>query len=475
MLPIGLGPAVAANDAGWIVVGGGHDPDIGTDSGSIALWQVTDGRGSDSLVEFHATIAHPRGGIHTAFGSAVALDRVGETLCVGAPHESGDGDWPENFQMGRVYLYSSLDRSLDRSKGCDGSRSATSLANVHPQWMLEQSIASTSPMVGAHFGATLAADGRRVVVGSPAHNGRGVAAGFAEVFVHTSEGWKSDGELVPPITASGMRFATSVALRGDLALIGSPNFTGSLMGDGCADLFQRTKEGWTHIARLVSPTPQFAGWFGMSVAIGNGSIAADAIAADFIAAGAPGETAQAQPPASGRFPERAGVVHLFSPVDGSTGNGWIAIDAITSPSPWCEESLNRPEAFGMSLAMAQGAIVVGASEACAQREGGGGDSMIEGVGVAYLFSRRGSTWRIGSRLTAPNAPAEVHDGYCVALGSAPPSTQPPAPRPTPPSTNGEPFIVVGRLGNPDHGVGPGEANVYGPTAPTQPAIDSASR
>ena len=104
MLPIGIGAAVAASETGCIAVGGGRDGDVGVDAGAVAIWNCT----ANSLA-LREIVSHPAARTNTAFGQAVAFDAAATTLCIGAPNEDGtlkeSGKWPENFQMGRVYIY----------------------------------------------------------------------------------------------------------------------------------------------------------------------------------------------------------------------------------------------------------------------------------------------------------------------------------------------------------------------------------
>ncbi|MSR70321.1 MAG: hypothetical protein EXS17_08265 [Phycisphaerales bacterium] len=435
LLPLGIGCAVAANDLGWIAVGAGVDQDTGFDSGAAALWRVIDG-----AIRFEQVVTHPRASRTSAFGAAVTFDALGRRLCIGAPCDAGGGEWPENFQMGRVFVYAQRARLP-----------SPTTSHTVQEWILEASLASDSPLAAGHFGAAIHIANERIIVGSPAHSGRGGAAGRAEIFVRTPRGWKFEAELVPATAMIGARFGTSVALHTrqdgvDLALVGSPNFLGVGFSSGCADLFRRDRDGWRHLTRLSSPHPQSGGLFGMCVAIND----------ELIAVGAPQET----PQESQAFPERAGVVHLFSCTNAGTCDSWGATATVTSLQPWCGSTQARSEAFGMSLALTSRRMVVGASEACGLTTLNGGEGVLEGQGAAYCYERIApALWRAESRLTAPTPLAEVHDGYRVAIGSA----------------RGDPFIVTGRLGNFDQPVGPGEANVFALTAPLVSAADSASR
>lgn len=448
-LPLGVGCAVAANDFGWIAVGAGQDLDIGGDSGSVSLWRMD---GAESCAQ--GVIVHPRASTNSAFGSALDFDPQGTHLCVGAPNEAGARAWPENFEMGRVHLYRLAPCQHDPS-------SARTTAHGHTYWMLEASIESNAPLANAHFGAAVAVDGERMIIGSPSHSGRGVAVGRAEVFVHTANGWKFEQELVAPNGAMGMRFGTSVAIHtaqrgGDFALVGSPNFFGVGFSSGCADLFRRAHGVWQHVARFTAPQPQVGAVFGLSLALDD----------ELIAIGAPQESVQASG-ASPPPPQHAGAVHLYTCAGGGECDPWIHTATLTSPQPSCGPDHLRAEAFGMSLAMARHRLVVGASEACASIATPDGARLSVGAGAAYIVERiAADQWRIEERLVAPTALEEVHDAYRVAVGSV----------------HGAPFVVAGRLGNFDQ-PSPGEANVFALTAathlvatsPASQTLDSASR
>ena len=441
MLPLGLGAAVAASETGLIAVGGGHDSDIGVDAGAVAVWNC-----SVNAVTAQERITHPKDHRQSAFGQALAIDPDGSVLCIGAPNEDGvekdSGKWPDNFQMGRVYLYMSRSGSGVGAGGGAGGNSSV-------RWKLWATLESPQPNIGAHFGSVVATDGARIVVGSPDHNSGGFAAGRVDVFVRRNNLWMHESELAIPLPISGMRFGTSLAIDAETIVVGSPSFSGVGAGSGRVDVFRLKKDGWQYAGRIEAPNPQSSAWFGMSLAISR----------DILAVGAPRET----PLQSQAFPDHAGVVHLFKHTETqSEGDTWQAIFALTSPHPWCAEAQYRAEAFGMSLSIRRGIIAVGASESCNPVAAGQDHDEGEGSGAVYLFHPvdvGGASWdfgaRTGERLTAPDAAFDVHDGYRVALGCA---------RPIAGSElrTAIAFLVVGRAGNPDMSPGPGAANVYWP-------------
>ncbi|MSR28422.1 MAG: hypothetical protein EXS03_02455 [Phycisphaerales bacterium] len=431
LMPLGLGPAVAASDTGTIAVGGGVDHDLGVDAGAVSLWQCR-AHGA----EVQGVIRHPALDVHAAFGSALAFGSNGTRLVIGAPCEEGErgsssGGWPGGFQAGAVYLY--------EWSNAGGSRTGRS------GWHLAASLRSKDPRAGATFGAAVASSGDRVVIGSPGHSYGGFARGLAEVFVVRDGHWHHEALLLPKEATAGTRVGSSVGMYGmdgEIVVVGSPGFGGGLFSRGRADVFRFGTEGWRCVASLEAPSPQSGARFGASVAVTEG----------LVAVGAPHESLERD----GVSPENAGVVHLFRCKDpGTPSEQWHHAGLIVSPSPWCGDGSQRPEAFGIALAMRGDLLAIGASEACVSRaptqDSSEDGETVVGAGVAYLM-RVGAVGEhtIVARLAASGVGEEVHDGYKVALGEIAGSE----------GTDPMPLLVVGRLGNPDLPPGPGCAHAF---------------
>lgn len=142
------------------------------------------------------------------FGFSVALD--GDTLVVGAPGTAN--------RRGAAYVY---------RRGASG-------------WMLEASLLDSPPAPQAEFGHSVAIDGDTLVVGAP-H--RPVEYGSASVFVRAGSSWQFQQKLLveDPVPAGLPRqLGRSVAVEGDLALVGGPGDSNT----GAAYLFVRSGERW---------------------------------------------------------------------------------------------------------------------------------------------------------------------------------------------------------------------------------------
>ena len=423
LMPLGLGVAVAASDTGLLAVGGGWDQDLGVDAGRVALWRWRGGG-----AEFVGAIGHPDGLVRAGFGGALAFGRSGALLVIGAPREDATrehslGGWPGGFQAGAVHLYGAVRHGDARFERMATLRSKDSRA-------------------GAQFGSAVATDGDRVVVGSPEHSGVAFARGFAEVFVEREGQWQCEAVLEVPDVQMGMRYGSSVAVSaagaagaagdgGGVIVVGAPGQSVVGSSRGSADVFRLGKDEWVRVARLHAPTPQNYARFGTSVAADG----------DLIAVGAPQESREPE----GMAPERSGRVHLYRCVDGGTqSERWDHLGTIDSPDPWCADGSPRPEAFGVSLALRDGLLAIGASESCTM-----GSQSIAGAGAVYLVRVDGPLEQATiSRVDSSQAAFECHDGYRVALGRGPARA------------NGTPLLLVGRLGNPDSSPGPGVVTVF---------------
>ena len=155
-----------------------------TTVGTVQLFK----RGADmKWAPAGALVATHTGGAQ--FGSAIAL--AGDVALVGAPGETGGG---------AVYVFT---RTAD---------AAWSPAGILPA----QGLAS-----GDRFGAAIAMDGRRVVVGAPARK----AKGALYIFRREQNGsWTQESEQAAPQNLpDNSQFGAAVAVKGDRVIGGAPN------------------------------------------------------------------------------------------------------------------------------------------------------------------------------------------------------------------------------------------------------------
>lgn len=133
-------------------------------------------------------------------------------------------------------------------------------------WVEVAKVAPASLAAGAWFGYSVAISGNIAVVGSPQFNTTG--SGRAYVYERFEGfGWLLTATLAAFDGSAGDSFGARVSIEGTQILIGAPNDDA---GRGAAYLFWRVSGGWAQRAKLVANNGLAGDGFGAGVAIGNG-------------------------------------------------------------------------------------------------------------------------------------------------------------------------------------------------------------
>jgi hypothetical protein len=258
---------------------------------------------------------------------------------------------------------------------------------------------------GDGFGEAIALSGDTLIVGAPheassatgidgddADNGA-VDAGAAYVFVRDAAGaWQPQAYLKASNAEDGDRFGASVAIDGDLAVVGAPGESSAdpvidgdqtdnaAPGAGAVYVFSRSGATWTQQAYLKADNAGAGDNLGASVAISG----ATAIA------GAPLEDGAANGAAS------AGAAYVF--FDG--GGGWEQQATLRA------SNAESGDLFGGAVSIDGDRAAVGAvAEASAGALSG----------AAYVFSRSGQSWIEDAFVVASNTTAGDNFGAAVAI------------------------------------------------------------
>jgi hypothetical protein len=129
---------------------------------------------------------------------------------------------------------------------------------------------------GDDFGRAVAVAGDLAVVGAPAHTGaNGIGFGAAYVFRRVTAGpgalWALVKKLTPALAFSSSRFGASVAVDGDRIVVGAPRTpVGAVPRAGAAHVFERHAGGpeqWGETKRLLPLVAIDDGAFGTAVAL----------------------------------------------------------------------------------------------------------------------------------------------------------------------------------------------------------------
>jgi hypothetical protein len=229
------GTAVAVDDAIALVGAYLEDTDSGADAGAAHWFERVAGDW-----QYGGQIRAPDGTIEDRFGIAVDVD--GQRMAIGAFWDVVGS----NVDQGSVYIF--------RREG--------------PDWVFEAKLTASDGRPRDFFGFAVALDGDRVLVGARGASVPALEQGVAYVYARGDAGWQEQARLDLPFSDGFAYFGASVALAGDLALVGAPGTTlePGPVSAGAAFVFAPRNGVWTLVAALQAPQPQANSGFGFSVA-----------------------------------------------------------------------------------------------------------------------------------------------------------------------------------------------------------------
>ena len=254
----------------WIAVGAPYDDDQGTTAGAVYIFRVVDG-----VIGFIDKLYDASPATGNQFGAAVAMD--GSTLVVGAPQADcfniNDGSatvfvrsgtsWILDYYLTSPtesedeYMGSSVSVSESCSQGTTillGAPNAYDLGLVHMYyssglgWLQGSSLESMNPSTGAQFGYSVAIDGDMAVVGEPGSDNQFTNAGAALVLEYiVGLGFQPSAQLEPSSIAANDYMGYSVSVDGTDVLVGLRQGEGLGPDTGRADLWEANfSGGYTH-------------------------------------------------------------------------------------------------------------------------------------------------------------------------------------------------------------------------------------
>jgi len=282
------------------------------------------------------------------FGRAVAIQ--GNTVVVGARFAQVGA----LEKAGAVYVFRKVWRS----------------------WCLENKITSPTPANEDNFGRAVAIHGDLMVVTARKEAVNAPEEGAAYVYRRKYGTWIEEAKLTASDLTLGAYFGQSVAVQGNLVVVGSRNANPN--GAGAVYLFCRLGKEWVEVAKLTPPDGKSDDNFGFTVAMAGNLIAVGARRAD----------------PSGV--KNAGAAYLFA----LGRDGINLVTKLTAGNPTADAQ------FGQSIAMTGSMIAVGANRADV-------DSNID-QGAVYLFHRMGNEWLEHETLSASDGEAGDEFGYSLA-------------------------------------------------------------
>ena len=295
------------------------------------------------------------GATDDAFGSDVAIS--GDTIIVGAFGDTTGA----NTGQGSAYIF---------------VRSGTA-------WTQQQKLTAGDGAGFDNFGYTVSIAGDTAVAGSPGSNiGANGDQGAAYVFTRSGTAWTQQQKLTAADGLAADVFGNSVGLAGDTVVVSAPeDTTGGNIQQGSAYVFTRTGTVWTQQQKLTASDATIYDYFGFSIAVSGDTVVIgtqEDIGTSF----------------------QQGSAYVFT----RSGTAWTQQQKLTANDGAANDT------FGNSVAIAGDMVIVSAA--------GDTNGTNQRQGSAYLFTRTGTAWTQGQKLTASDGAAGDFFGTSVSISGS---------------------------------------------------------
>ncbi|MEK7710872.1 MAG: FG-GAP repeat protein [Planctomycetota bacterium] len=296
--------------------------------------------------------------------------------------------------------------------------------------------------IPANFSYSIAVSGDYLVVGAPAYSTQaGAGVGAVYVFHRSGSRWVQVAQLLVEDGAEYDVFGASVAIEGDVVVVGAPYIIPAVIGGGYGTvyIFRRYDRGtptdplddeWYPEAKLTSPDQiRWGDEFGLSVSISGGTILVGRPGWDYSSGSAylyrrmnnvwvhvaslnPSDSALGD--AFGSAVSIDGAVTLVG-ANKRADHGWGTGAAYVFRSAagiWVEEvkliasDATERDFFAASVSIAGNYAVAGAQS---------DDDLGPSSGSAYVFEHGDSSWSSGTKLLASDGVA--NDGFGIAVST----------------------------------------------------------
>ncbi|MBW2291481.1 MAG: hypothetical protein JRG89_07880 [Deltaproteobacteria bacterium] len=272
-------------------------------------------------------------------------------------------------------------------------------------WEAEQKLVASDGAEFDRFGGSVAIDGDLIVVG--ASTAGGVAAGAAYVFRLVGTRWVEEAKLTASDGAADDLFGRAVDVDGDVIVVGAQQADGSGASSGAAYVYRLVAMTWVEENKIVAADAAEGDFFGVSVSVSGDAVLVGATGSD----DAGNESG-------------AAYVYRFD------GTNWLqeqkilamrdAIDPILRPG--CEVPGPKPDGFardrfGLSVAIDGDKLAVGADGTEFRLQSTGCNRFPRGnnIGAIYVYLLNAAVWEFEQKLEAPDFEPELALGRSVSL------------------------------------------------------------
>ena len=229
-----------ALDAGVAVIGARYDDDNGNGSGSAYVYEQQ----ADGTWQQIAKLTADDGASNDQFGYRVATS--GGVTMIGAWGDDDNGD-----NSGSAYVF---------EQQADGT------------WQQIAKLTADDGASNDEFSTSVAIDGGVAVIGAQYDDDNGYDSGSVYVFEQQADGtWQQIAKLTADDGAEGDWFGSSVALDGDVVVIGAQYDDDNGDDSGSVYVYEQQADGtWEQFAKLTADDGASGDGFGVSVALDGG-------------------------------------------------------------------------------------------------------------------------------------------------------------------------------------------------------------
>ena len=209
-------------DGDTVIIGSPHDDDAGENSGSVYIFE----RAGDTWKETFKIVASDAAA-GDKFGWNVGLER--DIAVVGAYFDDDAGS-----KSGSAYIF---------------------VRNADGTWTEQAKLTADDAAKGDQFGVSVdisvVALNAYVIAGAHFKKGVGSRSGAAYVFVGSNGTWAQQAKLIPGDNQKGDQFGAAVAIDVNRVLVGAPKVDGKQIADsGAAYSFLRVGTDWIEQGRV---------------------------------------------------------------------------------------------------------------------------------------------------------------------------------------------------------------------------------
>jgi hypothetical protein len=279
------------------------------------------------------------------------------------------------------------DELILTANSADTSGAAYSYRRVGGAWTRQQEFRGSDTGPGDFFGFAAARAGELLVVGADQHSLPVPRAGAAYVFERQGGSWVEVQKLSAPSPVAFDGFGWSVAIAGDLLVVGATGDDQAGTSAGAAYVFRPAGASWGFEQKLLASTGDATDEFGWAVATDGEAVVVSAVTDE-------------------QGLDETGAAFVFE----HNGIAWSETQRIVPGDA------AHGDRFGWDVAFEPGVLLVSATDH---------DSAPVNGGAVYVYGRSGAGWSLDQKLV-PSKVGDNHafgwsmalDGNQLAVGAA---------------------------------------------------------